>query len=267
VEGIRRAIVKASTASGAEVQDRALDAAIPSGVAVGRSTEMLAQIRRIASEGLKAVLRIEEAHDASEQDVQSRPFRMEFVLDAAGRFEPRVLSVRVESNDFDVAERIKQLRVPPDGDSEPCAFLVTPRRAGELALIVEVLHEGISVASRMLRTKGQEAAKPAMATTYVLASLPLTTYGFGSAVTAARDPSPAVRVAAPPAATDFFEHDTPQAPSPSPRPQLEGVSASSIRRAFHKHARSRGRFVFFLLLLVFAALVLVCGSILYFVKR
>lgn len=187
-EGIRRAIVKAATASGAEVQERALDAAIPSGVAVGRSTEMLTQIRRIASEGLKAVLRVEETHDTSGRDVQSRPFRMEFLLDAAGRFQPRVLSVRVESNDFDVAERVKQLWVPPDGDSEPCAFLVTARRAGELALIVEVLHEGISVASRMLRTKGEAAAQTAAAGTYLLASLPLTTYGFGAAVMATRDP-------------------------------------------------------------------------------
>ena len=156
-EGIRRAISRATRPIGTQLQERALDGAIPSSVPVGRSTEMLTLIRTISSEGLKAVLQIDEWHDTTERDIQSKPFRMEFPRNTRGELDPQVLTIRVESNDFEVPQPSKNILVPPDGDSETCLFLVVPRRAGQLALIVEVLHEGISVASRLLRTNGEEA--------------------------------------------------------------------------------------------------------------
>ena len=175
-EGIRRAIARTTRLLGTEVQERALDAAIRSNVLVGSSTEMLTLIRTTTSEGLKAVLRIEDAHDATVADVQSKPFRMEFLRNDGGELVAHVLTIRVESNDFDVAQPIKQISVAPDGDSETCSFLVTPRRAGHLALVVEVLHEGISVASRLLRTTGEETPQFEWSGTYRLASLPLMIY-------------------------------------------------------------------------------------------
>ena len=178
-EGIRRAIGKAARRLEAQVEERALDAAIPTSVLVGKSVEMLAMIRRIGSQGLKAVLQVETSHDAAERDVQSKPFRMEFPRNASGGLEAQVLTVRLESNDFDCPQPSKQIPVPPDRDSEAYPFLVTPRRAGQLAMIVEVLHQGISVASRLLRTNGEDAPQFVSAGTYRLASLPLTIYARG----------------------------------------------------------------------------------------
>jgi hypothetical protein len=186
-EGIRRALGRATRLTGTQVQTRALDAAIPSRVVVGESVEMLTQIRAMTSEGLKRVLRIEEPHDATDREVQSKPFRMQFSRNAAGELQPQVLTVRVESNDFGCPQPSKQVLIPPDGDSETCPFLVTARRAGQLALIVEVLHEGVSIASRLLRTNGEDTRQSAPSETYRLASLLLTI--FASNAESVRQPA------------------------------------------------------------------------------
>jgi TIR domain-containing protein len=208
-EGIRHAILKSARPPATEVQERALDAAIPSSVPVGKSCELLTLIRTAGSRGLKAILRVEEWHDATGEDVQSKPFRMEFPRNSKGGSDPQVINVKVESNDFEVVEPSKQIRVPPDGDSETCLFLLTPRRAGQLALIVEVLYEGITVASRLLRTNGDEGPQFAGSGTYRLASLPLTVYahraGLPGGFTRIVPPAPTPRSSEPGESTRSFE--------------------------------------------------------------
>jgi hypothetical protein len=217
-EGIRRAIVRVVSQTGTQVQERALDAAIPSTVPLGLSSEMITQIRRINSQGLKAVLRVEQSHDSTERDVQSRPFRMEFARNSLGELVPQVLTVRLESNDFEVLQPSKQIRVPPDGDSETCLFLVTPRHAGQLALIVEVLHEGISVASRMLRTKGEEAPQFVGSGTYRIASLPLTTYAYSTGTPGEFTPLFRMGATPAPATGGFPQPAAKTGPQPVPPP-------------------------------------------------
>ena len=101
-EGIRRAILKATGPPDTVLQERALDAAMPSTLPVGSSAGLLVMVRRTTSSGLRAVLRVDDTYEISEQDVQSKPFQMEFSRNERNQLLPEVLTVRVESNDFDV---------------------------------------------------------------------------------------------------------------------------------------------------------------------
>ncbi len=175
-EGIRRAVVRARRPPETEVQERALDAAIPSRVPVGESADLLVMIRRTASAGLKSVLRVDQSYQVSEDDVCSKVFRMDFARNDGGELQPHVLTIRIETADFDVTSPTKQIPVPPDGDSDTCVFLVVAKRAGRLQLNVEVLHDGVTVASHLLRATGDQWFQADLPVAYVLASLPLTVY-------------------------------------------------------------------------------------------
>jgi hypothetical protein len=132
---------------------RLLDAAIPSKVQVAIPAELLVLIRMPHSDGLKAWLNIEQ-HEAQPEDVHTRELRLSFPTDAEGRIRPALISIALESTDFDILERRKKVEVPVDGDSDPCTFLITPRRVGKLKILVQATSERqIQLGSAMLNAE------------------------------------------------------------------------------------------------------------------
>ena len=260
-EGIRRTILKAARPPETELQERALDAAIPGTVSVGSSADLLVMVRRTSSAGLRAVLRVDDTYEVSEQDVRSKPFQMEFSRNERNQLVPEVLTVRIESNDFDVPVAGKQIAVPPEGDSDTCVFLVSARHSGRLQLLVEVLHEQVTVASHLLRMNAGDLLPAHEPVPYVLAVLPLTVYArrvpqntaeftrfFQPAVLPPAPQAPAPRPPAPSSGPGGFTRmfSTPPAPQvgvhepqtavpglprmpPSSPPQLPSVSPPSAR--------------------------------------
>jgi hypothetical protein len=104
------------------LQERALDIAMPHGPG-WQFRSLLVMVRRSASSGLGAVLRIDETYEIAEQDVRSKPFQMEF-RNERNQLAPEVLTMRVESNDFNVPcagkqistrGRLRYMHIPRDG--------------------------------------------------------------------------------------------------------------------------------------------------------
>jgi hypothetical protein len=201
---------------------------------------------------------------------------MEFERGPEGNALPKVVTVRVESGDFDVPCTTKQIAVPPDGDSDTCVFLISAKRPGRLQLVVEVLHEGVTVASHLLRTSGDAAAREGAPSVYVLASLPLTVYaqyasrGFTQMFQPAPAPapgeftkvfgsSPSAKPSsrAPGSPSEAYrsqeaptgEYPVPPISAPSPRPAQPPVPAEPAPKA-----ASRFPVAIFLIVLAVAAL-------------
>jgi hypothetical protein len=114
---------------------------------------VVALIRRTESGGLSAILEVERDYSVTKEDVRSKPFRLEFPVDAAGLATPLELGLRIECPDFEPPGGFKTIQVPPDRDSEACTFLVTPRYLGELRINLEVVRGDVLVASRTLKTE------------------------------------------------------------------------------------------------------------------
>ncbi len=160
-------------------QPRTLEAAAPKHASVGRSMQVLAMIRRVDSGGLKSYIQVEEITSIREEDVRAKPFRLEFPLDRTGAPQAAEIAVKLDSPDFEPKTQTKKLKVPPDGDSDVCTFLLTPQVSGELLLNLEVLKGEVLVASRAMRTMA-EVGEPARATApNVLVSIPLEVFAYG----------------------------------------------------------------------------------------
>ena len=158
-----------------EMQGRVLDAAMAQEIPVGKPTELTTMIRRVDSAGLKAVLEI-DGGDARPDDVRSKPFELEFPVDAQGRRGAAELVLRVDSPDFEPPVQAKKLRVPPRADSETYSFLLTPKFTGDLRVNLELCKGDVCVASRVLRTSGAPSDRME-STAKVLVSMPLSVKG------------------------------------------------------------------------------------------
>jgi serine/threonine protein kinase len=142
-------------------QPRVLEAAAPKESSVGRSTELVAMIRRTESGGLRAYLDEEKIDLLTREQVRERPFVLDFPLDHSGKPQPTEIILRLDSPDFEPPSQMKKLKVHPQGDSEPCTFLITPRVAGELVVNLELLKQEEVVASRSIRMRAQPEGVPA----------------------------------------------------------------------------------------------------------
>jgi hypothetical protein len=130
------------------VEERVLDAAVPARIRVGEASEVVALVRRPESGGLRAVLEADEAFAARPQEVRSQEFDLQFPRDERGRPLPLRLTLALESPDFEPPRQTKRIQVPPSGDSPLYVFLAAPRRAGLLALQIEVLAGDVSIRRR-----------------------------------------------------------------------------------------------------------------------
>lgn len=153
-------------------QARVLDAALAKHVTVGRPTELVAVVRSENSSGLRALLEVEEDTELLSQDVKSQVFRMEFPLDYRGRPSPAHVSLTVDAPQFEPRSQTKVLRVPPVGDSDTCRFLLVPKQAGLLRVMLEASVQDVYHTARMLRTSAESepVANPAP---MWIASIPL----------------------------------------------------------------------------------------------
>src|SRR5450432_3151339 len=145
-------------ASASESQGRVLDAAMAAEIPTGKPAELIAMIRLSHSSGLKAMLKIEES-DARPEDVRSKPFELEFPVDAQGRMGAAEVTMQINAPDFDPPLQRKVLRVPPKADSETYSFLLTPKFAGDLCISLELCRGEVCLASRLLRTSGTSSGR------------------------------------------------------------------------------------------------------------
>ena len=158
-------------------QQRVLDAALAPRMPVGDTGQLYAMIRQGSSGGLRAVLQVEEVEAITPENVRSKPFIISFPAGPGGQRQPAIVTLSLDSPDFDPPHQSKVIGVPPDGDSEHCVFLLKPVRQGDLLLKLEVVHLGVAVATRVLKTNGATAGAP-MNSSWVLASMPLTVMGY-----------------------------------------------------------------------------------------
>jgi hypothetical protein len=132
---------------------RVLDAAIPSHIVKDEATELQVLIRLPDSPGLRGLLASDDEADAREGDVNSKDFKITFPFGPGGSPEALKVKVLLTSPDFEPARQEKVLLVPPDGDSELAAFLLTPRRLGKLKILVELFWDDVTSAPRRLLTQ------------------------------------------------------------------------------------------------------------------
>ncbi|MGB7624651.1 MAG: caspase family protein [Terriglobia bacterium] len=154
-------------------QQRTLEAALPKRVPVGRSTQLLALIRRTDSEGLRAVLAKENIQSLTAGDVNSKPFQLEFSKDQNGVIQSAEIVLRIEAPDFEPKSQTRKLLVPPRGDSETCTFLLTPKSPGELLVNLEIFKSDLLVASRVITTTAEFFAQEVVSVATTLVSIPL----------------------------------------------------------------------------------------------
>jgi hypothetical protein len=130
-----------------------VDAAIPSHIVKELGTRLLVLIRLPDSPGLRGILQGEEDAGARPEDVHSRPFQVTFPLGPTGKPDPLKVTVKLTSPDFFPPEQAKNVFVPHDADSEVCPFMLTPKRIGPLAVLVELEWEDAVRGHRSLLTK------------------------------------------------------------------------------------------------------------------
>jgi serine/threonine protein kinase len=147
-------------ARGIEQQTRVLEAAGPQESAVGRSTEVVAMVRRKDTGGLRQYLDQEAISALTSKDVRERAFELEFPQDSQGKLQPAEICLRLESPDFHPPSQTKKLRVPPQGDSPLCTFLIRPTVAGDLIANLELLKGDEIVVSRRIETRALIEGSP-----------------------------------------------------------------------------------------------------------
>ncbi|HTT25267.1 MAG TPA: serine/threonine-protein kinase [Candidatus Sulfotelmatobacter sp.] len=138
-----------------ETQIRVLEAAAPKESRVGKSTEVLTIVRQLESLGLREYLKEEQEAviGINPEDVRDQRFQLVFSLDSFGRAKAAEICLRLEAPDFEPRSQTKKLRVPPQGDSLPLTFLITPRIAGPLVVNLELLRDEEVVVSRPIRMR------------------------------------------------------------------------------------------------------------------
>lgn len=149
-------------------QKRALDAAIAKQVFVGKSTELITLVRMLGSDGLRAILQIEfEDLNLGPEDVITKSFSLDFPIDSSGRPLPAGIIMEIEAPDFEPKLLHKNIRIPPYGDAEPVTCLLTPLCAGDLRINISMYKEELFIASRVLKTRGEETDRRDKPSPYV----------------------------------------------------------------------------------------------------
>jgi hypothetical protein len=204
-------------------QERVLDAALARRVVVGHSTELLAFVRRTGSAGLAAFLALEE-EQVTPEDVRSRAFPLEFPTDAAGALSAVTLSIAVVSPEFQPQSQRKAIRVPPDGDSAICRFLLVPTCAGALTVSVELSVGELHQTARALRTVAEAGDRQVIVGGMGIVTIPLVTAAAAPGLEALGPPPRAPGAAAPRPAPHPHRIDR-RRPPPAPAPSAPAPMA------------------------------------------
>jgi len=159
----------------APLAERVLQAAAPRESAVDRSTQILAMVRQVDSEGLRQYLNEEAIPSMTYEDIRERPFALDFPTDTKGNVQPAEISLRLDSPDFEPRCQTKKLRVPTRGDSPVCTFLIRPLIIGDLVANLELLKGEEVVVSRSIRTRAFGEGAPVRDGVNII-SIPLTIF-------------------------------------------------------------------------------------------
>src|SRR5262245_21596067 len=155
-------------------QERILDAAIAKFIVLDEPTDLVSMIRTTDSEGLKAILQDAEHYSPTGEDVRpSKPFGVNFPSNSSGASLPATLEIALESPGFDPPRQRKTIRLPPKSDSDVFVFMVTPKRAGDLKLNLEVLSENVVIGSCLLVTRSVSETDAPSGLSYGVRSLAL----------------------------------------------------------------------------------------------
>jgi tRNA A-37 threonylcarbamoyl transferase component Bud32 len=158
---------------------RVLDAAMPQYVLVGQVTELVAQIRLSDSDGLRGILRATVEFQATPEDVKSKGFEIEFLVDQRGLLCPLDFWIDIETTDFTLPVRRKKVKVQAGKDTEPVVFLLTPTKRGELRLIVQAFAaEEALLASGLLKVQGATRLDESFQSLKALITLSLGAFGL-----------------------------------------------------------------------------------------
>lgn len=164
--------------TGMSAEQRVLDAALSKRVPVEKPTELVAMFRCLNSEGLKAILQVDDDYSVGQEDVRSEAFELDFPRTSDGQLLPAELILKLDSPEFDPRSQQKKVRVPPKGDSEAYIFLLTPKRLGKLVVNLEVCKLDVSITSRFLTTMVEPADRPVFPPGKVLVSIPFYVVGY-----------------------------------------------------------------------------------------
>ena len=241
--GIRRVISRlrgvpapdhpAPAESNAVWQDRVLDAAMAARIPLGKPSDLAVLVRLAGSAGLQAIVGSDDEFTSQPDDVKSKPFQMEFGRDPRGNLQSEVLTVKIESPDFEPPSQSEDIVVPPDRDSDVCTFLLRPLFPGELVIKLKVFARDGRNAIRLLRIFS-EASDRVIVGGRVLVSMPITALAGGEQASVATASAEATRTgyAAPPAPVAIGAGAAQAAPrSESPVPIHQSAAPSSARRS------------------------------------
>jgi serine/threonine protein kinase len=213
------------------LQERLLDLAIARQIPVLKPAELIALIRRTESGGLAAVLQMEPDHALTNEDIRSKPFQLEFPVDAAGEIKPLELGLRIDCPDFEPKAAVKTILLPPSGDSEACSFLITPLYVGELRVNVELTRSDVLVTSRALKTEATPSDRSPIDSSNILVSIPLSVIVRAPGLILASAPGEFTRMFQAPA--------PPPAPPPAPaQPGPASTQPGEFTRMFQAPARA-----------------------------
>jgi formylglycine-generating enzyme required for sulfatase activity len=164
--------------SGPRVEQRILDAALSKRVPVEKPAELVAMFRCVNSKGLKAILQVDDAYSVGQEDVRSEAFELDFPKASDGRLLPAELTLKVDSPEFEPASQQKNVRVPPQGDSETYIFLLTPKHLGKLVVNLEVCKRDVAITSRFLTTMAEPSERGVPSPAKALVSIPFYVVGY-----------------------------------------------------------------------------------------
>jgi len=157
-----------------QTQSRILEAAIQERVVVDKPASLYVWIKRIGSKSIISVVKSDVDEDAvlDVSSVKSKGLEIEFPVENGVIANARV-SLRLVAPEFFPRTQQKEIKVPVNGDSDVCAFVVTPKKTGKLLLNIEVLKGEFSVANRNLWTTAIEDATKETSP-MVIVSIPIT---------------------------------------------------------------------------------------------
>lgn len=152
--------------------EKVLDAALPEQIAVGKTIALVVLIRGKSSEGLRKILRVNTQYGVKEEDVISTgTFPLEFSVDEWGKPLPLELNIKIESPDFKQMTQTKNIKILPDGDSEPRIFLLTPKKTGDLIVNLELYSGDDFISGCFLKTTASQNTPRNVLTSLVSVSL------------------------------------------------------------------------------------------------
>lgn len=154
------------------VRKRLLDAALPSLVPLRKSVVLACMIRKTSSSGLRALVEASTTYGIQPSDVQSSSVQLRFPVNpSTGKLDGLVLQVTVESPDFKPPKQTRELKVPPNADSDPCIFLLAADKTGSLKVVVTVHDRSERIASCLIgATAVMEDEHPAPANANIVSA-------------------------------------------------------------------------------------------------